>query len=423
MDRRIVYPGSIPQDTDILTPQQDAMIALGWVIQAVMGTATGVVGLACTPSTPASMTVNVGEGAIWMPSTIEATSFGSLGADASPLMKMGINKEAAGTNFTLTAPGGAGTSINYLIEGTLLEQDTSAVVLPYVNAANPAQPYSGPNNTGVAQNTTRAQTVELQLKAGAAATTGTQTTPATDTGYVPLYVITVNYGQSQIVAGNISIAPSAPFIGGVSPLSGRLLGYQFMTSSGANTVPAGCTKMDVFLQGAGGAGGGCQATGSSSYCAASGGGAGAHTVRRSIVAQSASVTIGAAGSPVLGLNGGAGGATSFLTYSAAGGGGGLQYGPSNNFVAAGPAGGASAGGAEDTGGANGLNGFVINGLLFGGSGGSSQYGGGGAGSDGSNGLSATGFGSGGGGASNNNSSGQLTGGSGGSGCALFVYYS
>ena len=83
------------------------------------------------------------------------------------------------------------------------------MVLPYYNAANPAQPYSGPNNSGVAQNTHRIQRVQLQLKAGAPAPTGTQATPPVDNGWAGLYVITVGYGQTAVTAANISTLPTA----------------------------------------------------------------------------------------------------------------------------------------------------------------------------------------------------------------------
>jgi len=212
LDRIIVQPSAIPLDTDVLNTNRNPMIALGWLLQSVMGTSTGAVGLACTPTVPASLTVNVGAGALWSLEEIDQNAYGSLSADTSPLMKMGINKEAAGTNFTLTAPATSGRSINYLIEASFLEQDGTPVVLPFVNPSNPATPFSGPNNSGAAQNTVRAETVQLQLKAGVAANTGTQTTPATDVGFVPLYVITVNFGQSTITAGGITVAPGAPFL-------------------------------------------------------------------------------------------------------------------------------------------------------------------------------------------------------------------
>lgn len=222
MDRLMVYPGAIPLDTDVLSVERNVMTSLGWLMQAALGTGTGVVGLACNPTVPASMTVNIGPGALWAQAVIDQSSFGSLPADSSPLMKMGSLPEAAGTNFTLSAPQNSGQSINYLIEAAFEETDSDPVVLPYVNPANPSQPYTGPDNSGTPQNTVRAQSVALQLKAGVAANTGTQTTPDVDEGYVGLYVITVNFGQTAITAADIKQYANAPFLGGpFAPLAGN----------------------------------------------------------------------------------------------------------------------------------------------------------------------------------------------------------
>lgn len=240
MQRPIVYPGSIPLDTDLLSTNQNVMVALGYLIQLVVGTGTVVDGLACGPTVPASMSVVVGPGSIASMVVIEASAYGSLPADTTdPLMKMGIN--TSGTNFALTAPTVSGESINYLIEATFQEGDGTPVVLPYYNAANPAMPYSGPANSGVPQNTVRNQVVELQLKAGAPAAAGTQVTPAVDSGWVGLYVITVNYGQTTVTSGSISVYPGAPFLAEKLTSLGSLLnGYAPLNSPafiGTPTAP------------------------------------------------------------------------------------------------------------------------------------------------------------------------------------------
>jgi hypothetical protein len=193
MDRNLVYPGSIPLDTDLLSLNRNAMIGMGYLAQAVLGTSTVVDGLICSPTTPASLTVTVGPGSIIQLSVVDALAFGSLPADnTDPLVKMGINLSP--TNFTLGAPSTSGQSINYLIEAAFQESDSNPIVLPYYNAANPTQPYSGPGNSGVPQNTLRAQRVQLQLRSGAPANTGSQLTPPVDNGWVGLYQITVGYG-------------------------------------------------------------------------------------------------------------------------------------------------------------------------------------------------------------------------------------
>src|SRR5437773_93069 len=60
MDRILVYPGSIPLDTDILNINRNTMVALGSLTQAILGTNTIVDGLSCSPTSPASLTVTVG---------------------------------------------------------------------------------------------------------------------------------------------------------------------------------------------------------------------------------------------------------------------------------------------------------------------------------------------------------------------------
>lgn len=211
MDRVIVYPEAIPLETDVLNTERFAMEAIGFALAAAYGSNTVVSGLACTPTAPASMQVNVGPGSIISTQTVDATAFSSLPADTTdPLVKMGINLSSS--SQTLTAPTTSGQSINYLIEASFQESDNTPVDLPYYNSVNPDDPFSGPGNDGVAQNTMRTQRAAVQLKAGSPANAGTQTTPAVDIGWVGLYIITVNYNQTTITSSAISKYPNAPFL-------------------------------------------------------------------------------------------------------------------------------------------------------------------------------------------------------------------
>ena len=123
MDRNIVYPSSIPQDVDILGINRNAMVALGYLMQATLGTATIVDGLACTPAGTA-LAVVIGPGCITQTTSVDATAFGSLAADTTdPLVKMGIN--IASTTLALSAPAVAGLSQNFLIEAAFSESDAA----------------------------------------------------------------------------------------------------------------------------------------------------------------------------------------------------------------------------------------------------------------------------------------------------------
>lgn len=240
MDRTLTYPGSIPLDVDILQPQRNAMVAIGMVMRAVLGTSAIADGLACVPTGPASMQVVVGAGSLTVNSVVDSAAYGSLDANTTDaLVKMGINL-ASTTMSALTAPGTPGQSQNFLIQASVSETDTGATVLPYYNASNPASPYSGPSGAGTAQNTRRVQTVTLAWKAGSAATTGSQTTPTPDAGYVGLWVVTVANGATSIIAGNIAEYPLAPFLRSKLPdirrrLTANLTLYVATTGNDSNS--------------------------------------------------------------------------------------------------------------------------------------------------------------------------------------------
>ncbi|MDF7658293.1 phage tail protein [Erwiniaceae bacterium L1_54_6] len=221
MDRQIVYPGAIPLETDLLNTNKYSMIGLAKLAAAIMGASTYVRGLACTPSSPASMVVNVAAGEIYSLQNVDGTAYSSLAADTThSILKQGVVMDA--TAFTLTAPTTAGYSINYLIQATYSDVDSGATVLPYYNAANPSVAYSGPNNSGTAQNTVRSGVCTVAIKTGVAATTGTQTTPSPDTGYTGLYVITVAQGATTVTATNIATYANAP----IMPSGGLIDGIQ-----------------------------------------------------------------------------------------------------------------------------------------------------------------------------------------------------
>ena len=321
MDRNIVYPGAIPLDTDILTINQNTMIALGYLIRATLGTNIAADGLACTPTVPASMTVLVGPGSMTQMSAVDTVPFGSLSAGISnPLMKMGIN--AVTQSFNVLPPQTTGQSTNYLIQANLQEADTGLTVLPYYNAANPSQPFSGPTNSGLPQATSRNQYVQIQLKNGVPAAAGTQQTPIADQGWVGLYSITASYGQTTITSEHIRQIPGAPFIAWTLPnlRPGFGSGVKTITATGTFTVPAGVTRVEVELWGAG-SGSFASTTGGPS-----GGGSGGGYARKRIdgltPGQIINVSIGRGGNGgvVNGASAGSGGATSFGSFFSAAGG-------------------------------------------------------------------------------------------------------
>ncbi|MGA4125479.1 hypothetical protein ACI2VP_05325 [Ralstonia nicotianae] len=211
MDRVTVYAGQIPLETDLLRTNKFAMMGLAKLAAAMFGTTTVVNGLVCVPTSPAGLTVNINPGEIYSLANVDSTAYSSVAADTThQILKQGVLLDAV--NLSCPAPGTAGQSINYLIQATYQDSDSDLTALPYYNASNPTQAWSGPNNSGTAQATTRKGAIVLSAKAGTAATTGSQVTPAADSGYVGLWVVAVANGQTAITAGNITQATNAPIL-------------------------------------------------------------------------------------------------------------------------------------------------------------------------------------------------------------------
>lgn len=213
MDRITAYRGEIAYEGDLLGAQRYAYEALGMFALDVLGASTVVARLPCTPTSPASFNVKVGPGSIYKLSSLEATDWGKLAgtggldadttADHQPL-KQGLLRDTQ--TFAITPPGTSGQSQVYLIQAQFQEADDTAIPTQFYNTANPNAPIT--NDVSPA----RRDKCVLSLKAGTAATTGTQTCPAADAGWVPVWAVTVVNGAASINSGNIATAPSAPFV-------------------------------------------------------------------------------------------------------------------------------------------------------------------------------------------------------------------
>src|SRR5579883_791907 len=211
MDRQTYYSQEILRTADLLQSQQSAMVGLAKLSEMLLGTGTLVDGLACVPTAPATLNVQVNPGQIYSAQNLEATNWSTLSADTThSIVKQGVMLNSQ--QFAITPPTNAGYSQVFLIEAQYADFDTNSAVLPYFNSANPSVPLTGPGGSGTAQNTTRQGIVSLQVKAGVAATTGTQVAPSVDAGWTGLWLVTVAQGQSTITAGNIVQYPGAPFI-------------------------------------------------------------------------------------------------------------------------------------------------------------------------------------------------------------------
>lgn len=221
MNRQMGYRGQIPFDTDFLYAQRFGYEAMGLLAADVLGVSNLIAGCGCVPTSPAGLAVKVAPGRIYSQQVLDATSWsdvngvGGLAADTNAdhmIVKQGLLRDTTTLSTGFTVPSTTGQSQNFLIQAAFSEVDSGSVTLPFFNAASPDVPWSGPNNSGGELPTYRADKLVLSVKAGVAATTGSQTTPAPDSGCVGLWVVTLANGDTTITSGKISQYGSAPFL-------------------------------------------------------------------------------------------------------------------------------------------------------------------------------------------------------------------
>lgn len=346
MDTHIVYPGQIPQDTDLLLAQKLAALGVGGLGDVLYGRTAAAWGFSPTLSSTA-LTVTIGAGVILASGAILPTALGGEGgglpADATVTTKQYLLPSAQ----TLTFPGTGGT---YTLYALCSDVDTDNTLLPFWSADNPTQTQAGPNNAGTQLATRRTSQVVLTLAQSAPAA------PANGS-VIPLMTFTVPSGATNAsgvtysqIANTfwLTIPELQAAIAAIAP--GRLLNKQSFTNtngetgtSGTYTVPAGVNTIIVKGVAAGGAGGGSQdCLNTSNASAGSSGGAGSYFEARMPVTPGQKIPyfIPAGGVGATAANGADGSALTFGpigdlgTLSAPGGLGGYKGGIASSSGAA-----------------------------------------------------------------------------------------
>lgn len=234
MDRTIYATAETFRSFDLQTFEHDVLIGLANSIADALGenselstNAAPVVlgGFAATPTSPASMTINLASGRIYAPAEADATADNAIPVDSTIILQQG---QLAPSTVTLNTAGiGAGQSRWTLIQAQFSQVDVVRVAdpnggnVPFYNAANPSSP------TFNSVNTVRQGIVVVQAVNGAAATTGSEVPPTPTSGWVPMYLIDLSFGQTTITLGEILVAgpsvgtgvpsnyPGAPFLAGL----------------------------------------------------------------------------------------------------------------------------------------------------------------------------------------------------------------
>ncbi len=215
MQRYIQYDQEQVRTFDQNWLTKDALIGLAWATRDILGQSYAVIsGFTPAPTGPASMSVIVGGGEIYQLAQVDSSSFGSLTADTTVVMQQG---HADAEQFTLTTSGlSAGQSqwvlfcLKFVQVDAIRDGDPTGGLLFYYDASNPSQPFEGPGNDGLTQPTVRQGSVEFNVVYGSPAATGSETAPGIPSGFVPLCLVDLVFGQSTINSGQIILsAPSA----------------------------------------------------------------------------------------------------------------------------------------------------------------------------------------------------------------------
>lgn len=211
--RQTVWAGEQGSSAKFLTMERDLMKGLGQFISDLQGSTNSFfTGLACTPGT--GLQVVLGPGAVYQTLPIDPSIWSTLAADTSPWPLQAIVPPATSVNVNLSPPSlSAGQSVNILVECQLQVTDTATVDTKFYNSSNPASPIHN------SVSPSRKNVLVVRTKNGTPATTGSQTTPAVDSGWIPLYAVTVDQGESSLVSGDIALAPSAPAFFGFVPVN------------------------------------------------------------------------------------------------------------------------------------------------------------------------------------------------------------
>lgn len=211
MDRPIMYSAEQARSFDVDSLSKNVMLGLAWEAQDLLGQSI-TVAAGITPTATGTLAVSLSAGRIYQLASADASAFAGavLPQDTTQILQQGWSPAQS---LTLSTTGlAAGQSRWVLIEAGFSQADAIAPndpnngLLPYFNAANPLLPLQGAGGNGQTQPTVRQGLAVIKIVYGNIATTGSETPPNADTGYVGLYLIDLAYGQTAVTQGQILTA-------------------------------------------------------------------------------------------------------------------------------------------------------------------------------------------------------------------------
>ena len=235
MNRVLIYSQEQLRLYDLLEMAKHPLVSVGFLAEDFLGLGSSNMVAGFAPTYNSNLTITFGTGRLYTLQVVDATIYGGtpggLAADPTIIAQQGENPLQTLTFSTASLSSGqalyALVEVSYAQTDVIDAADPTSGLLTYLNPSNPLVPWIGPGNDGIPQSTTRAAKAVLTIKYGAAATSGAQVPPTPDSGNVPLYLVTLSFGQTSITSANVVVAgpsaainvpsnyPSAPFIAGL----------------------------------------------------------------------------------------------------------------------------------------------------------------------------------------------------------------
>lgn len=222
MDRRMIYSEQGVSDEDHLLAWKYKLIALGRAVEALLGgSGTSVYKFDKSQQTVPNLTINLSEGQIYQLADIDSEANGVLGSDLDQILQQGFAEASVQTfNTSGLSPGQAKWA---LVQVGFAQEDDEEEVKPFYNSDNPEDPLEGPGGDGGELPSVRKGVASISINYGAAATAGSHVPPAVSANCVPLYLISLTFGQTAITDGQILVAgpdaysgyQQAPFLKGL----------------------------------------------------------------------------------------------------------------------------------------------------------------------------------------------------------------
>lgn len=229
MERSLIYSLEQIRSFDYAHQPRDMLKGMSHLARMILGINTTLLsGFSAAQQSVPDLSFQLADGQIYQWSQVDATAFGPLSADSSFIWQQGYTPAQTITLSTSQLIAGQSQWVLIQCKFTQLDEvrsgDPTGGLLPYYNSVNPLSPLQGPGGSGANQPSVRTHLADVSVVYGTPATTGSQVPPNIGANNVPMYLVLLTFGQTQITTGQILVAGDAAYSGFTeAPIFGGML--------------------------------------------------------------------------------------------------------------------------------------------------------------------------------------------------------